>query len=187
VAAVAGFLVFSALDAFLHRQAFAHRDHDHAHDDHDHEHGAESALGVVGPAGLIVHSTLDGLAIGLAFRASAEVGLLVAFAVLAHDFADGMNVVTLALARGGRNSAARALLVVDALAPPIGAAIGTVAHLENAHLGLLLAVFAGVFVAIGSGHLLPEAYHGRPGASPQLIVLTTAGAAIVLGVRWVLG
>ena len=31
--------------------------------------------------------------------------------------------------------------------------------------------FSGVFLAVGAGHLLPEAYHQRPGASP------TAGAA----------
>src|SRR6185295_16319475 len=52
--AVGGFLVFSALDAFLHRQAFAHRPHDHDHHAH-HEHEG-GALGIVGPAGLIVHS-----------------------------------------------------------------------------------------------------------------------------------
>src|SRR4051812_5185427 len=105
--AVLGFLLFSALDALVHRQAFAHLHHDHAaHDDHDHDDQHDGgALGLIGPVGLIVHSTLDGLAIGLGFRASTELGLVVAFAVLAHDFADGMNVITLALA-GGRSRSA---------------------------------------------------------------------------------
>jgi ZIP family zinc transporter len=141
----------------------------------------------MGPLSLIAHSTLDGLAIGLAFRANPEVGLLVGVAVLAHDFADGMNVVTLALARDSRMSLARGLLLLDALAPPIGAAIGTLAQIDNAVLGLLLAAFSGVFIAIGAGHLLPEANHRHPGSSPLLVGLSAVGAVLVLIVRSILG
>jgi zinc transporter ZupT len=124
----------------------------------------------------------------MAFAAGVLVATaLVGLAVRAHDFADGMNVVTLALARGGRLTVARVMLLLDALAPPVGAAIGTFAQLENLVLGLLLAGFAGVFLAIGAGHLLPEAHHHRPGASLQLVLLTTAGAALVLLIRTVAG
>lgn len=190
--AVFGFLLFAALDAFLHRQAFAHLDHhhdgaDHGHGDDDHSEHEAGALGFVGPAGLIVHSTLDGLAIGLGFRASAEVGLLVAFAVLAHDFADGMNVVTLAMAGGRSRTGAFAFLAADALAPVIGAVVGTFATVPGTLLGALLALFAGVFVAIGAGHLLPEAQMHKPGLAPALVGLAALGAAIVMLVRLVLG
>src|SRR5262249_47386489 len=148
--------------------------------DMPHEHGETSsrgigALGFVGPASLIVHSTLDGLAIGLAFRADASVGVLVLLAVLAHDFADGLNVVTLSLAGGQQTGITGGLLVVDALAPIVGAVIGTLIGLDTVVLGYLLAVFSGVFLAIGAGHLLPEAEHNRPGASPVLVLLTAAG------------
>jgi zinc transporter, ZIP family len=194
-AAVLGFLAFSAVEAFVHREAWEHghqRVASQVDPDAPHEHSAPTAtkiskLSLIGPAGLIIHSTLDGLAIGLAFRANAEVGLLVGMAVLFHDFADGMNVVTLSLVGGGPLRPARILLLLDALAPPIGAAIGTFARLEGAALGFLLSAFAGVFLAIGAGHLLPEAHHLRPDASPWLIGLATAGAALVLLVRWVLG
>ena len=54
-------------------------------------------------------------------------------------------------------------------------------------LGFLLAAFAGVFLAIGAGHLLPEAQHRRPGASPLLVLLTAVGAAVVLVVRSIAG
>jgi ZIP family zinc transporter len=190
--AVGGFLLFAALDAFLHRQAFAHLDHhhdddaDHVHDGHAEEHDA-GALGFVGPAGLIVHSTLDGLAIGLGFRASAEVGLLVALAVLAHDFADGMNVVTLAAAGGRSRASTLAFLGADALAPVIGAVVGSFASVSGSVLGALLALFAGVFIAIGAGHLLPEAQMHKPGLAPALVGLAALGALVVLLVRSVLG
>ena len=52
---------------------------------------------------------------------------------------------------------------------------------------VLLAAFAGVFLAVGAGHLLPEAHHHRPGASLQLVLLTTLGAAVVLAIRSVAG
>jgi ZIP family zinc transporter len=193
-AAVVGFLLFSALEAFIHRETWEHEHERVAStlaptDVHEHPSEAKgvSPLSVVGPISLIAHSTLDGLAIGLAFRAGGQVGLLVGLAVLAHDFADGMNVVTLALARDARVTVARVLLVLDALAPPIGAAIGTFAELDNLVLGLLLAAFAGVFLAVGAGHLLPEAHHHRPGASLQLVLLTTVGAAVVLIIRTIAG
>lgn len=193
-AAVVGFLLFSALEAFIHRETWEHEHqrlapHSEPTDIHEHSSSARyaSPLSLLGPVSLIAHSTLDGLAIGLAFRAGGQVGLLVGMAVLAHDFADGMNVVTLALARGGRVTAARFLLLLDALAPPIGAAIGTFAQIDNLVLGFLLAVFAGVFLAVGAGHLLPEANHHRPGESVQLVLLTTAGAAVVLVIRSLAG
>jgi ZIP family zinc transporter len=164
-AAVLGFLLFSGLDAFVHRRAWEH-EHERLtspklepSEPHEHSHApvaGSSPLGLLGPMSLIVHSTLDGLAIGLGFRAGLDIGLLVGLAVLAHDFADGMNVVTLSLS-----------------------VLGV--------LGFLLAAFSGVFLAVGAGHLLPEAQHGRPSASPPLVLLTALGAALVLTVRSILG
>jgi ZIP family zinc transporter len=195
-AAVLGFLLFSALEAFVHRETWEHEHQRVAaqfEPSDPHEHGFapgrtnSTRLSLVGPVSLIAHSTLDGLAIGLAFRANMEVGLLVGLAVLAHDFADGMNVVTLSLAGGVHLRPAGVLLLFDALAPVVGAAIGTFTSLEGPVLGFLLAAFSGVFLAIGAGHLLPEASHRRPGASPLLILLTAVGAGVVLIVRSILG
>ena len=202
VAAVVGFIGFSLIEAFLHQWSFEHAgSHEHAHDhvgdaDHDHDAARSAAmaqprgrggpptlLGILPPASLIVHSTLDGLAIGLAFQAGFEIGFIVLFAVLAHDFADGMNVVTLALdaARGER--LAVGLLVLDALAPVAGAALSTLVSITAPTLGLLLAAFGGAFIAIGAGHLLPESQHRDPRRSPVLVALAGVGAAIALTVR----
>lgn len=207
IAAVAGFIGFSLVEAFLHQASFEHagshgHDHadehpygdDHARPDDDRASAAVAAsapvaarnsglLGILPPISLIIHSTLDGLAIGLAFQAGDELGLIVLLAVLAHDFADGMNVVTLALdaARGER--LAVGLLVLDALAPLAGAALSTLVTIPPATLGLLLATFAGVFLAIGAGHLLPESQHRDPRHGPSLVALSGVGAAIVLVIR----
>src|SRR5215218_2687822 len=99
VAAVAGYIGFSLLEAFLHQESFEHaRDHDHdAGGDDDlrprpRPGRGRGILGLLPPSGLVAHSAMDGLAIGLAFQAGEEIGFVVLVAVLLHDFADGMNV-----------------------------------------------------------------------------------------------
>lgn len=189
VAAVVGFIGFSLVEAFLHQTSFEHGDDEEIEagaDQHappDILHGGRGWLAILPPLSLILHSTLDGVAIGLAFQAGSDIGVIVLLAVLAHDFADGMNVVTLALdaARGAR--LAVIMLVLDALAPPFGAALSLVISLPPAGLGLLLAGVAGVFLAVGAGHLLPEAQHDDPRRGPTLVLLAGLGGAFVLAIR----
>ena len=126
---------------------------------------------------------MDGLAIGLGFQAGGQTGLIVLFAVLAHDFADGMNIVTLALDAARGRGTAVAFLLLDAIAAPAGAALSTLITVESSMLGLLLAAFAGIFLAIGAGHLLPESQHRDPRNGPAFVALAGLGAAIVLVVR----
>ena len=178
--AVAGYLLFAALETQLHRYTWEH-EHDPATSDSEpHEH-PRRYVGLVGAGWMILHSLLDGLAIGAGFSAGNSVGLVVGIAVLAHDFADGMNVTTLALERS--RGAALAMLALDALAPPIGAFLGMRLAPPDALLGVLLAVFAGAFLALGAGHLLPEAHHHYRGGRPTLALAAFAGAALVLVVR----
>ena len=195
VAAVAGFLGFSLLEAFLHQSSFEHAgEQEHAereHADREHDGHATSTpqstgpglLGLLPPISLVLHSALDGLVIGLAFQAGDDIGLIVLVAVLLHDFADGMNVATVALeaARGVR--VAIAFVLLDAVAAPLGGLLSTVVSIDDPTLGILLAMFGGVFLAVGAGHLLPESQHRDPGRAPQMVALAGLGAAIVLGVR----
>jgi ZIP family zinc transporter len=192
VAAVFGFLVYAAVDAFIHAGSYEHG-HDPALDPdapHEHEEPLEatrSTLGWLAPAGLIAHSILDGMAIGLGFEAGGQVGVIVTLAVVVHDFADGLNIVTVAFAGGRGRGAALALLALDAAATFVGIGISQLLPLPAEQLGILLGAFGGAFIAIGASHLLPEAEHrNRAGASP-LVALTVLGAAIVVGVRLLLG
>jgi ZIP family zinc transporter len=188
IAAIVGFLIYAAVEAFIHQSSYEHVhdadvDHETPHEHVERVSGAASTLGWLGPAGLIVHSTLDGAAIGLAFAAGSEVGLLVLLAVLVHDFADGLNVVTLAFAGGRGRRAAVALLALDALAPIVGIALSQVITFVPMQLGLMLGVFAGAFLAIGASHLLPEAEHRQSASVSPLVILVVAGAALVVVVR----
>jgi ZIP family zinc transporter len=138
------------------------------HDTPGHHHN----VGLAGAIGLSFHSFLDGLAIGVGFQAGTEVGVVVLVAVLAHDFADGLNTVTFMLAT--RNSRWRtiALLIVDALAPVAGALLASVLRINPSVLVFQLAFFAGFLLYLGASDLLPHV-HERP--RPALIFSTIAG------------
>jgi ZIP family zinc transporter len=188
IAAIVGFLVYAAVEAFIHQASYEHS-HDPNQDPHQpHEHAgpvsaAQSTLGWLAPAGLILHSTLDGVAIGLGYEAGGQVGLLVTLAVLVHDFADGLNIVTVAFAGGRGRRGAVVLLALDAVATIVGVAISQVIPLDPVQLGLLLGAFGGAFIAIGASHLLPEAQHRQSGSVSPLVGLVVLGAAVVVAVR----
>jgi ZIP family zinc transporter len=189
IAALAGYLIFAVIESFIHQQSFEHGpdiDVGEAVAERRARDTPRSAVGLVGvlpPASLLIHSTLDGLAIGLAFQAGTSIGVIVLLAVLAHDFADGMNVVTLALEAARGRGLAIGFLVLDALAPVFGAALSFVIAIPDVALGWLIAWFAGVFIAIGAGHLLPESQHERPAEAPVLVGLATVGAILVVIIR----
>ncbi|MEI6057762.1 MAG: ZIP family metal transporter [bacterium] len=148
--AAAGFVFYMILDRFV---MF------HSHDESDHEHENRGKLGA---GSLSIHSFLDGVAIGLAFQVSAAVGIIVAVAVLVHDFSDGINTVNLILKNAGQQKNAFRWLVVDAIAPVIGIISTFFFTLPESALGVILAVFAGFFLYIGASDLLPESHHNHP-------------------------
>jgi zinc transporter ZupT len=131
-------------------------------------------VGALGAAALSFHSFQDGLGIGLAFNLSFQLGLTVLLAVAAHDFADGMNTVTFVLSQDSTERQARRWLYVDALAPVLGALVGSMISLSEHTLGILLAAYTGIFLVLGAGELLPEA-HNEP--SLRRLALTIAGFA----------
>lgn len=111
----------------------------------------------LGPATLTLHSFVDGMGIGLAFQVSPAAGGMVALAVLTHDVADGVNIVSLCLA-AERHRAARRWLMVNGLAPLTGVLVGLVLRVPADLLAPLMAVFAGVFLYIGACELVPRSY-----------------------------
>jgi ZIP family zinc transporter len=148
-----GFALYLSLDRLL----VLHRHHE----DEDHEH-AHAARGAWGASTLSLHSFLDGLGIGLAFKVSPSVGLIVAAAVLVHDFSDGINTVSMILKSGANRVRALKWLAVDALAPVAGVLVTLFFTISESSLGILLALFAGFFLYVGASDLLPESHHAHP-------------------------
>lgn len=140
-------------------------------------HGDAAPRGLFAAAVLCLHSLLDGIAIGLAFQASHEVGIVVAIAVLTHDFSDGINTMNIVLKSQSSRSAALRWLLLDAAAPVIGVASTYFFTLPGTAFGTVLASFAGFFLYIGASDLIPESYHAHP--KFLTTVMTLAGAAVL--------
>jgi ZIP family zinc transporter len=149
----------------------------HCHeDDHAHDHG-HNARGHFGAGSLSFHSFLDGIAIGVAFHVSTAVGAVVAAAVLAHDFSDGINTVSMILRHGGERARALKWLAVDALAPVAGVLATFVVPIPETAIAPILAAFCGFFLYIGAADLLPESHHRHPTRWTSLA--TVLGMAVI--------
>ena len=166
-----GFLAFFALERItaLHRS----REHEHAVGEHKPE------LGVLSAVGFCIHSFLDGVAIGMGFQASSGLGLIIALAVIAHDFSDGLNTVTVMLAHGNPLKRSAVLLVLDMTTPLLGAASTLFFHAPESALVWILAFFAGSFLYIGASDLLPEASEHE---SPAVAFTTVFGMAAIFAI-----
>jgi zinc transporter ZupT len=141
---------------------------------------AHHQVGAIGATGLAIHSFIDGLGIGLAFGLDVATGVLVFIAVAAHDFADGMNMVSFVLMQSGDRGRARRWLVADAVAPLLGALVGAAIGISQAALGHVLALYVGFFIYLGATDLIPEAHHEH--ASWSRVALTVAGFALIYAV-----
>lgn len=150
----------------------------HHHDSDEHSH--VQRRGVLGAGSLAVHSFIDGIAIGLAFKVSPALGLIVAAAVLAHDFSDGINTVSMIIKSGGDRARALRWLFIDALAPVAGVLVTLLFGVSESQLGLLLALFSGFFLYIGASELLPESHHAHP------VRWTTFATLLGMGVMYLI-
>lgn len=139
--------------------------------------GGHRVRGRLSAGSLAIHSFLDGAAIGLGFQVSTAVGLIVAIAVLAHDFSDGINTVSAVLKNSGTRAEALRWLFLDAVAPVLGVAATLFYTLPDNVLGIVLALFSGFFIYIGASDLLPESYHGHP--TKLTTLMTLVGAALL--------
>jgi zinc transporter ZupT len=176
-----GFLVYLILDrlVFLHAHAHSH-EQDRERAQEGRSAGAPARhiqRGILGAGSLSIHSLLDGVAIGLAFQVSQSIGVIVAVAVLVHDFSDGINTVTLILRNKGEMKHAFHWLIVDAAAPVVGAASTLLFRLPEEGLSIVLALFSGFFLYIGASDLIPESHHAHP--KFLTTVMTLLGAAVL--------
>lgn len=166
IAVVAAFLFFSLVERFF----LTH----HHHDDEEHHH----MMGPVGAIGLVAHSFLDGAAIGIAFQANTKVGLIVALAVISHDFTDGINTVVIMLKNEQTVKSARIFLFIDAIAPVFGIFVMSFFTINQTVLAVILAAFAGQFLYIGAANLLPETYRHVPW---KMAVAMIVGILVIFG------
>ncbi|MBI1744820.1 ZIP family metal transporter [Candidatus Acetothermia bacterium] len=146
ITVVASFLFFSLLERYF----LTHHYHEKESEAHGH------IMGPVGAGSLVIHSLMDGVAIGAAYQVNSAVGIIVALAVIFHDFTDGINTVTIMLKYKHHVRNATIFLLLDAVAPVAGVFVATAFSVSPFVLSLVLAAFVGEFLYIGAANLLPE-------------------------------
>ena len=172
-ACVLGFLCFYLLEYATHnRETPDVQESHHAHAPH---------AGVLGAMGIVVHSLIDGFAIGKGFHIHDQVGWAIAIGVTLHKLADGASVAGLMLGTQHSTRATTAMLIVTAIAPIFGVWLQGYVALATPQLALLLGWFAGVFLYLGAGSLLPAAHDASH--SRLLPLATLAGVVFIYGAQ----
>jgi ZIP family zinc transporter len=167
LAVAAGFLLFHIAE----KSILIHHGQEEQYALHKHPRvGMLSALALSG------HSFLDGVGIGLGFQVSTAVGIAVAIAVIGHDFSDGLNTVSLMLAHRNTDRRSLAFLLLDAVAPVLGALSTLFFRIPEQGVPLYLGFFAGFLLYIGASDILPEAHSEK--SSLVTIVLTVVGVGV---------
>jgi zinc transporter, ZIP family len=170
VAFAAGFLLLHVVE----RSVAMHGAHEGEYGAHSHH---DPQVGLASATALVAHSFLDGVGIGLAFQVDDTVGYAVALAVIAHDFADGLNTVTVMRTHGNSHRRQVVMLVMDSLAPVLGALSTLFFSVGNEILALYLGGFAGFLLYLATADILPEAHARHPS---RLTLVSTLGGVCLM-------
>ncbi len=165
---IVGFLLFHIIEKYI----LIHHSHEKEYNSHHHP-----SIGVGSAVALIAHSFLDGVGIGIAFQFSNVAGISVAIAVLAHDFFDGINTVSLMKAHKNSNKKAFIFLVIDSLAPILGATGTLFFQIPQTFSLIYLGLFGGFLLYISASDILPEAHSDESKIST--VVATVLGAVLM--------
>jgi ZIP family zinc transporter/zinc and cadmium transporter len=129
-------------------------------------------ISIMSVIGLGFHSLIDGIAIGVGFGISKEVGIVTGLGVTFHEFPEG--IITLSLLFDSKIKRIKSIVytVIVAIATPIGAIASffLIKELSGNVLGLLIALAAGSFLYIAASDLIPET-HKRFNKFNAVIVL----------------
>lgn len=158
----------------LEHSVIAHHHHLHeATNDHD------APIEKMAFMGLLVHSLVDGLAIGAGFGVSPALGAVATLAVILHEVPEGITTLSLFLHAAYPRRRAVAWTAAVALATPLGA-IATVfipALAQRTVLGILLGIAGGSFLYVAAADLIPETHRAK---HMPAILLMAIGIAVPL-------
>ena len=139
------------------------------------------SAGYLALLGLGVHTLFDGVAIAAGFMIGPALGALISIAVFLHKVPEGFTIASVMLAGGGsRRAAVGAGAVLGALT-----IVGAVAtrFVAEQHVGVALALAAGVTIYVAASDLIPEV--NREGG-PALAWTVFGGLVLFALADWLL-
>ena len=130
--------------------------------------------------GMAADNIIDGAGIAVAYLTSPALGLVVTFAVIAHEIPQGMTTTLVMKEQGYPLKRIFTVLAVAGIAYPVGAGIGSFIP-AAAHEGAV-AFVTGVFIYTGAAALMTEA-HRR--FNVQVMMFLLLGSVIALLLKFV--
>ncbi len=169
-----GFFLFYTMENFLVIHSGSEL---HFHEENPCLEHTAPVTGVMVFSGLVLHSLIDGIIIGVGFELSTELGILAAFAVISHEVPEGIT--SFALINETIPEKSTILSILVALATPVGSIISLlfIRSLAEPIIGILLGIAAGTFIYVAASDLIPQT-HG----SQNFRTLTSfaIGAIVIL-------
>ena len=133
----------------------------HHHGEHQHGRDYRSSVPLV-LIGDTIHNFIDGVAIGASFLISPGLGLITALSTFLHEVPHEIGDFGILLKAGWSRSKILIINIISASATIIGA-FALLLFLDNeALIGSLLAVSAGIFLYLGASDFLPNIQEGYP-------------------------
>lgn len=145
----------------------------HHHPDDAAGPSAESAWAAL--VGMVLHSFLDGAALGAAAHVDGSLGLVALVAIFIHKIPEGFSLAALVLSATGSRGLALWATALTCVATLMGAAAALIwAEAASLSQGALLGIAAGSFLYVGATDMVPGLIHKRESAWLILV-----GAALV--------
>lgn len=130
--------------------------------------------------GMLLHSFLEGVTLGLAVRAGGAIGLMALAAMLLHKVSEGFSITAVVLSGTGSERLALAASALVGAVTVVGAwAVYGWTEVAALPQGAILGVAAGSFLYVGAAEMLPHALKRR--SSPWLLFVGMLVVYLLMG------
>ncbi|EGD81274.1 hypothetical protein PTSG_11311 [Salpingoeca rosetta] len=127
--------------------------------------------------GLLIHSAVDGIALGASCFAGGETTTIIFLAIMLHKAPAALGLCVYLGQQGQKQRDVRRYLLIFSIAAPVGAVLtfaGMAAHIftyQLLSLALIMLFSGGTFLFVATAHILPELMHEAPPSWPEVAIL----------------
>ncbi|MBU3916312.1 ZIP family metal transporter, partial [bacterium] len=163
----AGFLLFFILESSI----IIHAGPELHHIEHTGE-GKMHISAQMAFLGLLLHSLIDGIIIGVSFKVGDGIGMLTTFSIIMHELPEGITTYSLMILSDSTKTAMKKSYAV-ALATPVGAVLSLffIKNMSESVMGILLAIASGTFIYVAAADLIPETHNHKGWSNIFLLFL----------------
>lgn len=167
-----GFVVFYILESMI----LVHAGPELEHISHFEGEGLESSAKMAF-LGLLLHSLIDGVIIGVGFEIDTTIGAFATLSIIMHELPEGITTYSLMMLTEDKKKALIKSWAV-ALATPLGTILSLlfIKELSDHVIGILLALASGTFIYVAASDLIPKTHNHKGNVN---IIFFIAGVAAI--------